>query len=83
MELNEFVLVAMNPESTREELMVNVAVAYATYDAVYDASYTAAYVAVAAYDVDNAEYWLNDFFEVSGHNKQDYLDEIARINGVK
>jgi hypothetical protein len=50
--------------------------AKAAYYAAYAA--TAAYGAYAAYDADYAyaEYWLNEYFERTGENREDYENKI-------
>jgi hypothetical protein len=88
-ELNEFIIVVMDRESyTKEELKSNAAAAYSA-DATataYSADATA-YSAAAAYAVTAAadavayaaaDYWVDTYLELTGENKQDYIDEIAR-----
>ncbi len=66
----------LNPgKYTTGELHKN---AYAVADAYSAASYVAAY---ATYDEDaNVTYWLNEYFKLSGENKQDYIDAINKDN---
>jgi len=57
------------------------AYAYDAYDA-YDA-YAYAYAAAAAADAyayAYAVYWLNKYFNITGENKQDYIDAINKDN---
>ena len=61
----------LNPDKyTQEDLDKNAASAYVAYDAAYDAAYAAASA--------NATYWLNRYFEITGENKQDYIDAINK-----
>ncbi len=61
----------LNPDKyTQEDLDKNAASAYVAYDAAYDAAYAAASA--------NATYWLNRYFELTGENKQDYIDAINK-----
>ena len=86
-----------NPELfTQEEKEANikssltaaVAAAVAAADAAVAAAdaadAAAAYTddAAAAYaDEGDAEYWINEFFERSGEDKQTYIDEINKMLG--
>ena len=61
----------LNPDKyTQEDLDKNAASAYVAYDTAYDAAYAAASA--------NATYWLNRYFELTGENKQDYIDAINK-----
>jgi hypothetical protein len=72
--MNKFILVAMNRKNhTQEELDENCTAA---------AAYAAAADAYAA-DAAAAEYWINRYFERTGEDKQDYINEIERINNMK
>ena len=49
----------------------------------YAYAYAYAYDAYDAYayaDADAAVYWLNKYFNITGENKQDYIDEINKDN---
>ena len=50
---------------------------------VYAAAAVAAVAADAAADTaeGDAEYWINEFFERSGEDKQTYIDEINKMLG--
>jgi len=64
---------------TQEEKEVNRKSAYAAY-----AAYTAAYAAAdTAADDAFTEWWVNEFFERSGEDKQTYIDEVERLRGNK
>lgn len=75
-----------NPELfSDEEMRENDTEAYAAAEA---AAYTAAYTAeAAAYAADAdyahaaniAKYWANEYFKISGENKQDYVNEVERL----
>lgn len=39
---------------------------FSAYDSIYSANYASA----------SAEHWLNEYFEITGENKQDYIDAI-------
>jgi len=75
----------LNPDKyIRKQLKRNADDAYDFY-VTYGASYVysaAAYAAHAAdsYSVvdadDDANYWLNQYFEYTGENKQDYIDAL-------
>ena len=56
---------------TQEQLDKN------TYIAAYTAANAAAVAADAAAD---AVYWLNKYFNITGENKQDYIDAINKDN---
>ena len=67
--MNKHILVAMDRKNrTKKELLDNVAAAVAAADAAYD----------AAYDADSAhtEHWLAKYFEITGENKQGYINAI-------
>lgn len=69
-----------NPELvSKDELRKAADAAYAAANAYY--TYHAAYAYFAAYAAaknkpESAKYWVNDYFEETGENKQDYLDAI-------
>ena len=72
----------LNPgKYTRAQLQDNAADADA---AAADANaYAYAYDAYDAYayaDADAAVYWLNKYFNITGENKQDYIDAINKDN---
>ena len=72
----------LNPNKyTQQELDKNSDYAYAS--ATFATSATSAYAAYAAYtasvDADDA-YWFNEYFKLSGENKQDYIDAINKDN---
>ena len=50
--------------------------AYAAY-----AAYAAADVADVADVYASTEWWVNEFFERSGEDKQTYIDEVERLRG--
>jgi len=72
----------LNPDKyTKAQLEDNALAAYVA-DAAYDA---ASHVSVCAnayyYDDDDdgdVEYWLNEYFERSGENKDDYIMELNK-----
>ncbi len=93
--MNEFILKAMNPSKySKEELKANAEAARTAYGyALYAAANTTAeYAAVRAagrathdeyaaeYAAGCAEYWFNKYFELTGENKQDYIDAINNDN---
>ncbi len=45
-----------------------------------DAAFTAAYAARADYAAGWAEYWINEYFNETGENRQDYIDAIHKEN---
>ncbi len=55
-----------------------VRVAAAIADAVYAARVAAYATACVAADAADAEYWVNRYFEHTGENRQDYIDEINK-----
>jgi len=66
----------LNPgKYTQEELEENSndAYEYSEDAAAYADADAAAHAAYAAAD---AAYWLNEYFRLSGENKQDYIDSI-------
>ena len=92
--MNKHILMAMdsiaNPEKyTVEQLRKNCDAAYKAAYKADDAAY-AAYVAhvaadayadyAAAYSAVSCDYerWLNRYFDESGENKQDYINEIDK-----
>ena len=93
--MNEHILFVMrnldNTELfTQEEKEVNrksANTAYAANTAAAASVYAAAAVAAVAADAaadtaeGNAEYWINEFFERSGEDKQTYIDEINKMLG--
>jgi len=52
------------------------AAAYADAAADYTAAYAAADAAATAYADAAAEIWVDKYFERSGDNKQDYIDQL-------
>lgn len=67
---------------TKEDLNTNYHAANADDD--YDAA-DAAYAADATYDsadADSAALWVDKYFERTGDNKQDYIDEIKKTSTV-
>lgn len=67
---------------TKEDLNANYHAANADDD--YDAA-DAAYAADATYDsadADSAALWVDKYFERTGDNKQDYIDEIKKTSTV-
>ena len=59
--------------------------AYGAVDVVYTAVYNAvdvadaAYTAYTAYTADAAEYWIGEFFNKTGEDKQTYINEVERL----
>lgn len=83
--MNEFILVAMNRKNhTQEERDENSTAAYtaATYAHEYDNDYTADYAAAYAADYAatardaDADYWVNRYFEITGEDKQTYINTL-------
>ncbi len=78
--MNKFILTVQGyllyPENyTKERLEQNYRdAAYAAADYIVYFACVAACVADAYY----AEYWLNEYFEITGENRQDYIDLINR-----
>lgn len=90
--MNKHILIAMDRKNrTQDELRRNVTDAaaaakiadadgaYAAYAAskyavfsAYDSIYSANYATFAV----SAEHWLNEYFEETGENRQDYIDAI-------
>jgi hypothetical protein len=63
-----------NPDKyTQEELLANYA---PTRDAYYAAAYWAAYYA-ATYRASEATYWVNEYFKITGEDKQTYIDALG------
>ena len=56
---------------------------YATYAADANAVSAAVSAAVAytavAYDTDYTNYWIDQYFKVTGEDKQDYINEVERL----
>ena len=90
--MNIFILKAMqyldNPGLfTKDEMWENAAAADAAIDAGvdYNAADTAADVAVATADVfydadyDYANHWLDEYFKITGEDKQNYINEVERL----
>jgi len=75
-----------NPDKyTQEQLKDNAldaaADAYRAYDAVAFAAKFATYdpaLAAADYYFVDVEYWINEYFEESGENKDDYIKELNK-----
>ena len=65
-----------------KELRENANDAYAAYAAAVAAadSDDAADAAAAAAAADNAAYWLNKYFEISGESRTDYDKELNNLN---
>lgn len=88
--MNKHILVAMDRKNrTKEQLSINVNdaavaadVALAAYNSAKHASFSADAVNAAnaanaaASDHDDTERCLDEYFEVTGENKQDYIDAI-------
>ena len=76
--MNKFVLVAMDKENyTKEELKKNAKdAATATY--VYPSASAASAAAYHAYANDSVrfDYWLAIYFEITGEDKQEYINAI-------
>jgi len=78
----------LNPDKyTRAQLQDNADAdnAAAAYTAGNAASIVAAYTAANAFCVAtdaaaDAVYWLNKYFNITGENKQDYIDAINKDN---
>ena len=68
----------LNPDKyTQEQLKENYRAANANASDAAAADYGAAdYAAYAADYAASASYWLNEYFERTGENKQDYIDAI-------
>lgn len=76
MQMNKTILCAMDMENrTKAELDDNRRVAVA---AAYAAAAYAAYDADAAYAAYAAEYWINEYFELTGENREDYEKELEK-----
>lgn len=71
----------LNPEKyTKEQLEENAKAANTVWDDAETGS-TTIYAANAAADADaKAAYWLNEYFNITGENKQDYIDAINKDN---
>ena len=73
----------INPDKyTLDELKANAEAADA--NANTDTAYVEAYAACAACAdtyaaAADADYWLNEYFNYSGENKQDYIDAINKL----
>ena len=79
--MNIFILKSMryldNPELfTSAEMWEN-----ANNAAIADCDYAAAATAYAdaAYDVSDADYWIDKYFKVTSEDKQDYINEVERL----
>ena len=80
----------LNPDKyTEEQLKQNAVAAYVAASYVDAAATNAAITAAAAYiaadaaanaDADSAGCWVSKYFNHSGENKQDYIDEINKDN---
>ena len=93
--MNKHILFVMrnldNPELfTQEEKEVNRKSANTAYAANTANTANTAYAAYAAADVADVadvyastEWWVNEFFERSGEDKQTYIDEVERLRGNK
>ena len=75
---------ALNDNRTAADADAAYAAAYAAADAAADAdadadaAYAAAYAAAdAAADADSSERWIKKYFELTGENKQDYIDALT------
>ena len=69
-----------NPEKyTLDELKSSRESAWAAYHA---SRKSAAYAAAATVDAATATttYWINEYFNITGENKQDYIDAINKDN---
>jgi hypothetical protein len=90
--MNKHILLVMkwlkNPESvTQEELDANREsaydanreFAYDTYRYARSAYWAADYAAyyAADYDGSRATYWVNEYFKITGENKQTYIDMLG------
>jgi len=62
------------PEATYAAYAAYTAAIYTAYDGVDTATATATATATTA----TAEYWVNEFFERSGEDKQTYINEVER-----
>jgi len=67
-----------------EEMRENDTEAYAAAEAAEaaaDATYADATYADAdyAHAANIAKYWANEYFKISGENKQDYINEVKRL----
>jgi hypothetical protein len=68
----------LNPDKyTKEQLKDN---AYVAANAADAAAYAAADAAYAAANAAAVTYWINEYFEFTGENKQDYIDAINKDN---
>jgi hypothetical protein len=88
--MNKFILCAMDKRKTKEELEANYDAAfdyyseserceyaaYAAYDAAY-AAHTSYYAAHAAY-YDDFECYLNEYFKLTGENREAYQREADK-----
>ena len=89
--MNKFVICAMDKRKTQEELWDNyktaataaseayaadIASSAASYYAYCVAFYAAAYTAVAA--VDDLEYYLNKYFDLTGEDREAYQKEADK-----
>jgi len=64
---------------SQEELEKNRREAYAATDANLVGAWAAAYAAASAYHVGNdANYWVNRYFEETGEDKNKYLKELEK-----
>jgi len=91
--MNKFILIAMNSSKyTQEELIANAEKAYvdianavtlaANTHGDVDVDVVVYWVADAAAHADYwaAAYWIKRYFEITGEDKQKYIDEINKGN---
>jgi CRISPR/Cas system-associated endonuclease Cas1 len=84
--MNKFILTVqgclLHPENyTKDQLKENYRAADAVYRAKVSAADAAEYAAArAAYYTARVEYCLNEYFQLTGENRQDYIDAINKGN---
>ena len=85
--MTEIIICAMDKRKTSEELLANYKAAdyTADYTAAYSADYSAAasYAAAAAYAAaysaaNDLEYWLTEYFDLTGEDREAYQKEADK-----